>query len=164
MDPSWDRATETPTLEQTVIQSFDEISDELTEEEKRGRIDIRYKKTSGKHVLIELKRSSVNIDVMKLIKQVRKYEQALSKQLRHHGEKGLIEIICLVGKLPGSWDDSPNEETYDKGLLTAANIQLITYQQLITGAELSYQSYLEKDKRGEIQQILDEIDKFDYNA
>ena len=59
LDPSWDRATETPTLEQSVTTTFEKISDRLSEEEKKGRLDIRYKKTSGKHVIIELKRGSV---------------------------------------------------------------------------------------------------------
>ena len=59
LDPSWDRATETPIMERSVTRAFRKISNQLTKEEKRGRLDIRYKKTSGKHVIIELKRASV---------------------------------------------------------------------------------------------------------
>ena len=67
LDPSWDRATETPTLEQSVTTTFEKISDKLSEEEKKGRLDIRYKKTSGKHVIIELKRGSVRTSSDSLI-------------------------------------------------------------------------------------------------
>ena len=73
LDPSWDMATETPYLEQSVATSFKKISDKLTQEEKRGRLDIRYKKTSGKHVIIELKRGSVPTSTDSLMGQVNKY-------------------------------------------------------------------------------------------
>ena len=59
LDPSWDRATETPTMEKTVISAFKEISDNLNDEERKGRLDIKYKKITGKHVIIELKRGSI---------------------------------------------------------------------------------------------------------
>ena len=79
LDPSWDMATETPYLEQSVATSFKKISDKLTGDEKRGRLDIRYKKTSGKHVIIELKRGSVRTSSPRLMEQVDKYIQALDK-------------------------------------------------------------------------------------
>lgn len=162
LDPSWDRATETPRLEETVIPSFDKVSEKLTKEERSGRIDIRYKKISGKHVIIELKRSSVSPDVLDLIKQVRKYKDALKKQLEKDGKSGPVEVVCLVGKLPSNWGN-PDSRRESENILDASNTRLVTYKQLIIDAEVSYRQYLEKGKaRGELQQLLDDIEEFDY--
>ena len=161
LDPSWDRATETPTLEQSVTTTFKKISDKLSNEEKRGRLDIRYKKTSGKHVIIELKRGSVRTSTGALIDQVKKYIRALRKQLREARESESIEAICLVGKELSDWEDSESRQESERSL-EAMHIRVITYQQLIRDAEASYQQYLEKKKdKGRIKKILDEIETFD---
>ena len=161
LDPSWDMATETPYLEQSVTTSFKKISDELTEEEKRGRLDIRYKKTSGKHVIIELKRGSVTTSTDSLIGQVNKYKRALRKQLRAANVNEPIEAVCLVGKEPSDWEDAETRRDFENAL-KALHIRVITYQQLIRDAEVSYQQYLEKSKkRGRIKKLLDEIETHD---
>ena len=79
LDPSWDRATGTPHLEQSVTAAFKKISDKLSNEERKGRIDIRYKKTPGKHVIIELKRGSVGTSSYSLMEQVDKYIQSIEE-------------------------------------------------------------------------------------
>lgn len=161
LDPSWDRATETPTLEQSVATSFDKISDKLTEDEKRGLLDIRYKKTSGKHVIIELKRGSVRTSSPRLMEQVDKYIQALDKQLSDAKEDGAIEAVCLVGKKLTDWETPERQQTSEKSM-EARNIRVITYQQLIRDAEVSYRQYLEKSKkRGRIKKLLYKIETHD---
>ena len=161
LDPSWDRATETPTLEQSVATSFDKISDKLTEDEKRGRLDIQYKKTSGKHVIIELKRGSVRTSSLRLMEQVDKYIQALDKQLSEANEDGAIEAVCLVGKELTDWETPERRQISEKSM-EARNIRVMTYQQLIRDAEVSYRQYLEKSKkRGRIKKLLDEIERFE---
>ena len=161
LDPSWDMATETPTLEKSVTTTFERISDELTPKEKRGRLDIRYKKISGKHVIIELKKATVRTSSFRLMEQVDKYIQALRKQLDEADERGYIEAICLVGKELDDWE-TPERRQVSERSLDERYIRVITYQQLIRDAEASYQKYLEKSKeRGRIQKILDEIETFD---
>ena len=161
LDPSWDRATETPTLEQSVTTTFEKISDKLSEEEKKGRLDIRYKKTSGKHVIVELKRGSVPVSSDSLSGQVYKYIRALRKQLREANEDGAVEAICLVGKELSDGEDSESRQEIERSL-AAKNIRVITYKQLIRDAEASYQHYLEKSKDiGRIRRLLDEIETFD---
>lgn len=164
LDPSWDRATETPTLEQSVATAFKKISDKLNDEEKKGRVDIRYKKTVGKHVIIELKRASVKTSDSILMGQVDIYIQALRKQLRAAKENGSIEAICLVGKELREWDEPERRQDSEKSL-DAKNIRVITYQQLIKDAEASYRQYLEKrTEKGRIKKIMDEIEEFDYTT
>ncbi len=162
LDPSWDMATDTPpTLEQSITTAFDKVSDKLSVEEKRGRPDIRYKKTSGKHVIIELKKGSVSTSTPSLMEQVSKYISALRKQLREADEDGSIEAVCLVGKELRDWEDAESRQEWEKAL-EAKHIRVITYQKLIRDAEASYQKYLEKSKdKGRIKKLLDEIESFD---
>ena len=161
LDPSWDRATETPTLEQSVHTAFDNVSAKLTGEEKRGRLDIQYKKTSGKHVIIELKRGSVRIRSFDIMAQVDKYIRALEKVLKESNESASIETICLVGKELIDWEN-PERRRESERSMEARNIRVITYQQLIKDAEASYRDYLEKrEERGRIKKLLDEIEASD---
>lgn len=164
LDPSWDRATETPTLENNVSSAFKKISDKLTDEEKKGRLDIRYKKISGKHVIIELKRGSVKTSSHRLMEQVDKYMQALGKQLREAEESESIEAICLVGRELSDWETSERRQVSEKSM-GARNIRVVTYQQLIKDAESSYRQYLEKKQdKGRIKKLLDEIEAFDIST
>ncbi len=88
LDPSWDRATETPFMEESIRKSFDKLSRKASEEERGGRIDIRYKKSSGKHIIIELKRANVKTSTSKLLNQVDKYRQAV----RNEAEKASLNF------------------------------------------------------------------------
>jgi len=156
LDPSWDRATEVPAMEESIKDGLGKLK--LTEEERSGRLDIKYKKVSGKHVIIELKRYSVNTKVGELVDQVKKYKKAVKKELQAHNEEGSIEVICLVGSGLSGWDDLESKQE-DERSLSAQDIRVVTYQQLIKDAENSYQSYLETRKeKGRIQELLQAID------
>ena len=158
LDPSWDRATETPEIEQTVKKGFQKVSKKLSEEEKNARIDIRYKKAAGKHIIIELKRASVQVTKGNLSDQVLKYKRALKKQLDLIGETGVvIECVCLLGKLPHGWDDE-TEKQKGEHALAAEDIRIVTYQQLINDAQIMYKNYLEKGtEKGRIRKLLETI-------
>ena len=156
LDPSWDRATEVPVMEESIKDRLGKLR--LTKEEKSERFDIRYKKISGKHIIIELKRDSVNPKVGELMDQVKKYKKAVKKELQAHDEEGSIEVICLVGNELSGWSDLKSKQD-DEQSLSAQDIRVITYQQLIKDAENSYQSYLEKRKeKGRIWKLLQSID------
>ena len=161
LDPSWDRATETPSMEENVRVAFDKISAKATKREKTGRIDIRYKKSSGKHIIIELKRASVRTDTGALLRQTDKYIEALEREAELADDKGSIETICLVGTDLKDWN-TPRRRELSKQTLKPKNIRVITYQQLIHDAEVSYQNYIDKsERRGRISKLLDEIDAYD---
>ena len=147
LDPSWDRATETPTLERSVRLAFNEVK--KNDEEKKGRIDITYKKTSGKHVIIELKRPSVKIaHTLSLVTQVDRYRAALRKELKKAEEDGSVETVCLLGEEPSDWKEKDTREESEK-TLDARNIRIVTYNKLIKDAERSYEEYLVKNKSKE---------------
>ena len=161
LDPSWDRATETAVMEETVRVAFKKIS-EKEDVEETGRIDIRYKKSSGKHIIIELKRASALTETSALIKQVDKYREALGQQIEHAKEEGSIETVCLVGRDLKDWNTRERKRE-SEDTLRPKNIRVITYRQLIRDAEVSYQNYLEKDKeKGRINKLLEAIDVYDY--
>lgn len=158
LDPSWDRATETPSMEKTVRADFERLSKALSQQERDGRIDIRYKKTSGKHVIVELKRATVRTSSWQLGDQVQKYVDALRKQIEEHQEYGPIETVCLLGHLPTDWN-SQNQSQGELSLSTRG-IRVMTYRSLINDAEKSYDQYLHKaEDRGRIKTLLDEIEK-----
>lgn len=164
LDPSWDRATETTFMEESVQNEFDKFEAGLSEEEKRGRIDIKYRKTSGKHVIVELKRPGVKINHYDLLKQVKKYKSALRKLLRSVGRNEPIEVVCLVGESREDWDD-PDGIEQAKTTMAAENARLVFYNQLIEDAYESYQVYTKKNKElSRIYNIVQSIEgKLDDN-
>ena len=160
LDPSWDRATEPPTLEKSVNTSFSKISDK-NNKQKAGRIDIQYRKTSGKYVIIELKRGSVKTSTPKIMEQINPYKDALEKELlkANQEESFSIEAVCIVGKELEDWNN-PKKKQASEQSLDAQNIRVVTYQQLIRDAEISYSQYLKKNEdKSRIRKILDEIDE-----
>lgn len=158
LHPSWERAASNSRIEETVKKEFDKIDAKLTDEEKRGRIDIRYKTAAGKHIIIELKKYKRVVNAIELINQLRKYRDALAKCLRTKfpEEPAQIEMIAILGSPPSPVDsDQENRQ-----LLATIHARYITYDQLILEAERSYEEYLEKDKKiSELIEIVDDLDE-----
>lgn len=161
LDPSWDRATETPTMEQAVNTEFNAINAKLSAEEKAGRVDIRYKKTSGKHVIIELKKASVVTSTHKLQEQVNKYKTGLKKVINaaNPTEVPVIECVCVVGKAPKNWDTTENKIESIRQM-EVAHTRVVTYHQLINEAQSMYNEYLQKHQEaGNILNLIKEIEE-----
>jgi hypothetical protein len=156
LDASWDRATAgTGHLEKSVTDEFKNVTNRLTADEKKGRIDIRYRNSTNKHIIIELKRyvAGYKITTGILFDQVNKYESALKKCLTDSGVNNLsIESICVVGK------DALEDINATNSALKSTNARVITYDQLINHAQSSYSEYLEKNKEvGKIRSLLDKL-------
>ena len=133
LDPSWDRATETtetPFMEQNVQREFDNLDAGLTDEEKRGRFDIKYKMTTGKHVIIELKRADRVLDEHELASQVTKYRDALQKLVWAAGKQEPVEVVCLVGKPLRQWE-VPGGQEESRRTLAIRSIRVVLYDELI---------------------------------
>jgi hypothetical protein len=159
LDPSWDRATGSPRLEQTVKKEFDRsVTSDLTDDELAARIDIRYSTFAGKHVIVELKKHDARTSVYQLSEQIDKYGNALKKALKTvepDNNNWQIEIVCVLGAAPVSRDPDKVAER-----LKLSDARYVTYDQLIHGAQMAYAAYLEKEKRvSEISSLLDEIDQ-----
>jgi hypothetical protein len=157
LDPSWDRATETPLMEQNVRTAFDPIDAGLSDDEKYGRFDIKYKMTSGKHVIIELKRADRELSQFELLEQVEKYGEALRKLAQAIGKNEPVEIVCIVGKPLTQWEN-PEQQERSKQMLASQNIRVVLYQELIEDAYRSYRAFLDKhEEAGSVYELIKNI-------
>ena len=158
LDPMWERATETPVMEQTVDKEFKKINAKLTPDEKKGRLDIKYKNTAGAHVIVELKRPDVKLKTLHLVEQIGKYRTALQKCMETaQKEKESIEIVCILGHYPTDYHDHAAQAT-----LRAYNARIVLYNSLLDQAYKSYSSYLEKNKHtGRLTSLLQSISNND---
>lgn len=158
LNPSWERATRgSERLEQSVTKEFKTVEANLSEEERAGRLDIRYRNTSGVHVIVELKRyqPTYKVDVYDLHRQIDKYCSALKKCLKAiDRENEPISAICIIGEgvLP---PEMSLKEANDK---LAGSGRIITYDTLINNALDSYSEYLEREARvGKLRSLIDQI-------
>ena len=158
LDPSWDRATETPSMEQNVQSAFAKLDAGLTDEEKRGRYDIKYKMTSGKHVIIELKRADRRLDQYDLLKQVEKYGEALRKLVQAIGKNEPVEIVCIVGEPLTQWENAEQKER-SRRTMAEQNVRVVLYDELIEDAYRSYQAFLDKNREaGRVFRLIQNIE------
>lgn len=163
LDPSWERTKGTEHAETVVNKFLKQNSKTLPRDAKKARIDIGYRTTSGKHVIIELKRASIAVPLDDLIKQVRKYRDGARKILEKTTYKDWpIEIICLVGKPPPEWNDSSG--TGKKGVidsLKTVDARIVFYDELLTNAQQAYADYLDEHvKLDKLWGVFDAIDDF----
>ena len=82
LDPSWERTEGTELMERRVDKLFEDVDASLTDEEKRGRLDIAYRKTAGQHVIIELKRPERTVTISEIHRQIEKYTSGMGCRSR----------------------------------------------------------------------------------
>lgn len=158
LDPSWERATEPVEFEKRVHIEFEKI-DKKNIQHKTGRIDLKYRKTTGKHIIIELKRANVRKKMSDIFDQVDPYIKAIKAQLKLSGNNEPVEAICILGKLPLGWEDT-DERKEDEKALQAKNIRVLTYQSLIDQSYALYKEYLDKQtEKGRLLTLLKQIDE-----
>ena len=156
LDPSWERASTDARMEETVMKEIKSLDVQLTPEQKRSRLDIRYRTAAGKHIIIELKKYKRAVEINDLLKQVRKYRTTLTKVLtgKLPGQQHSIEIICILGSPPQPLDE---DETNRKEL-AVVNARYITYDELIQQTRDSYRDYIEgQQKLSRIQELINSI-------
>jgi hypothetical protein len=142
IDPSWERAAGSERMEQRVHKEFKKISAKLNATEKKGRLDIKYRTTAGKHVIIELKRYKVVPSAFDLAKQGGRYRDATTKILKEsRRDTEPVEVVFVLGN-----DTAEHNQEQASRAVAAVNGRIITYEQLIQGAIRAYSEYLEKRK------------------
>jgi hypothetical protein len=142
LHPSWERPTSNTRMEESVAREWDQLR--VSEEERRGRLDIRYATAAGKHIIVELKKADVTVTAPQLVEQLSKYRNALRELLRQRDNEFAphIECVALLGTMPTGM---PPEES-DR-VLAAINARALTYDTLIDEALASYQDYLDASRR-----------------
>ncbi len=162
LDNSWERAAGSDYMEQRLIKEFEEVDVHLNDNERMGRVDIKYKTAAGKHIIVELKRPERVITQGELVDQVTKYFRALRSLLTQIGTPhDPIEIVCVIGQWPDGWAAADDR---DRGLrsLSEYNTRVIHYQELIDRSFKANSEYLEKHKEaGRISKLIAAIRQVD---
>jgi len=142
LDPSWERATGSELMESR-LRAEGVIVDDLTEKEKLGRVDIAYKTTAGKHVIVELKRAGRQMKLLELVEQGQKYVDALKKILAAQGILSPnIEVVFVVGRPLDEETSNPGRVKSSMESISAGS-RIVHYDGLIQGALNSYADYLQ---------------------
>ena len=146
LDPSWERVAGTERMEKSVENALGAAYAKVPEEQKRSRIDIKYRTTGGKHVIIELKRPGASTSTSGLVEQIGKYESAVSGALASLGRPGEpVEFVCVLGRPPKDWQDRDGEKK-SRDALAAYGARIVMYDELVENAQKAYQEYIEKQK------------------
>lgn len=159
LDPSWDRGTEAPIVEQAFRTQFQTIDAGLSQDELDARLDIRYKKASNKHLIIELKKGDRTVKSQEITAQVYKYFSATKKVMATLDQPEPFEIIVLLGNhLDGKNYD---EEVYQatKDALKAYHCRIMYYDELLRNAQNLYSDFLEQNKNlSTLSDIINELE------
>ncbi len=163
LDPAWERTKGSEHAETLVNKFLENNTSKLKGKAKTARIDIGYRTTGGKHVIVELKRASVEVPVDELVAQIRVYRDGARKILEKTTYKNWpIEIICLLGKPPPEWKDASG--TGPSGViatLKTVDARIVFYDELLTNAQSAYADYLEAHmKVDKLWGIFEAIDDF----
>ena len=160
LDPSWERPTSTEAMEISLKRLFDEEVN-LTEDEEKARLDIRFKNFAGKTVIVELKRYDRVVNLGEIVDQVGKYQSGIEKILRKQNPDAspYYEIIVLLGQYIRDYTTPERQETVKK-TLEQFNARVVYYDELISDARNAYSAYFaQKDKLNPILDIFNEIDE-----
>ena len=158
LDPSWERIDGSQIMESRVNQEWDKIDAGLTDDERKGRIDIKYRSSAGKHIIIELKRASVLTSVATLVAQGNKYRQAVIKCAKTMDPSSTpsIDVIFVLGREPSDYSFDPS---YTNLQLQSVNGRVVYYDGLINSAQNSYREYTEK--QATVARIAEIVKKLD---
>jgi len=145
LDPSWERATESELMESRLLGAGVEVPS-LTEKERLGRVDIKYRTTAGKHLIIELKRAGRKMKLLELQEQGQTYVDKLKKiLLTQNKEDPDIEVVFVIGRPVAEEEINPDRVKASMAAISPGS-RIVHYDTLIHGAQKSYSSYMEKSQ------------------
>ena len=159
IDPSWERTGSDSYMEQSINTIFKNIK--LNKEEGSSRIDIKYRTTSGKHVVIELKRPERTLSVFELAQQINKYRTSILDALnRSDPNHGPLEFICVLGKEPKE-NSGPDGPELVRKTMEACSARIVYYDFLLDQARKAYQDYFNvAEKTNKLMGIIKDIEDF----
>lgn len=149
LDPAWERVDGTEYMERNVLNALNTVFKGLTEEEKRARLDLGYRSTSGKHIVIELKKAERIVKLSELVNQIEKYSDAFKKVLSESGHnQEPFEIICVLGRPVDNKDDSDHRERVSE-TIKPWNARIVFYKELIENAYKAYNEFITANQQSQ---------------
>ena len=157
LDPAWERATRSESMEHRLVQKK-VFGDGEEKSRLLGRVDIKYRTTAGKHIIIELKRANRKINLVDLEEQGRRYVDGLRAVLldmnvRHPD----IEVIFVIGKPLDEEASNPDRLRLAMDAISRGS-RVIHYDTLMLKAEQMYQEFLDRSSSFDtVTRIVDQI-------
>lgn len=157
LDAAWERATDSEIMESRLIDEG-VITDDLTEKERLGRVDIAYRTNAGKHIIVELKKAGRKMKLLELQEQGQTYVDKLRKILLAQGDNSPnIEVVFVIGKPVDDERDNPDRVKASMNAISPGS-RIEHYDSLIQGAQNAYSEYLKKSKElDRLEKIVDRI-------
>ncbi len=157
LDPAWERATSSAVME-TRLTTDGVLTQDMTEKEKLGRVDIAYRTMAGKHIIVELKRVNRKMKLLELPEQGQTYVDKLKKILLAQGDPTPnIEVVFVLG-VPIDEEGNNPERLKSSMAAISAGSRVVHYDSLIQGAQMAYSEYLNKSKQlDKLERIVDRI-------
>lgn len=159
LDPTWERATDSARIEETLKREYKVFASNLSDDESKGRLDIRYKTSAGAHIIVELKKAGRRMSLPDLQEQGQKYKSALSKCLEKTGKSNPdIQIVFVLGMPVLEAENPALGEGYVRKTLAPLGARVVYYEEMIENANKAYSEYLEQSKKmDKLDAILDQI-------
>jgi hypothetical protein len=156
LDPSWGRASRTDKMERWIQMDFVDDETDSIQDEEIGRVDLKYVRTAGKHVLIDLKHTEYEPTLSGLRSQAEEYRTKVRTLLQKSGRADEpIELVFVAGRAPTEDIDDD-----DAGL---ENGRVVTYDNLLADARESYEEYLRnRDEAGRVSRLIKRIGETDF--
>ena len=146
LDPAWERATGSDLMESRLLAEGVVVND-LTEKERLGRVDIKYRTMAGKHIIVELKKVRRKMKLLELQDQGQTYVDKLKKILLAANETTPnIEVVFVIGQ-PVDEEGSNPERLKSSMAAVSPGSRIVHYDTLIDGARKAYAEYLEKSQQ-----------------
>lgn len=157
LDPSWDRVTGSELMESRLLEEGVVIAD-LAEKERLGRVDIKYKTTAGKHIIVELKKARRKMRLIDLQEQGQTYVDKVTKILRSQSEPTPnIEVVFVIGTPVDEEASNPGRLKSSMDAVSPGS-RIIHYDTLIRSAQSAYSAYIEKgEELNSLERLINKI-------
>lgn len=160
LDPMWERASSDQRIERDFKKELSK-SEVAKHDLKTGRADITYKTSAGSHLIVELKRVSVEAKVSELVEQAKKYRECLAVVLSKQGDSNpKIKVMFVLGNQVNEEKKPGVPDNYFDDQLRSIDAEIKYYEKLILGAKNAYEHYLTvADRVDKLDAILERLSK-----
>ncbi len=155
VDSRWEYKQYETHTEKTLTKYLREV---VPDTDEGARFDIGYRNTSGRFIVMELKKPGLTVNAEKLINQGEKYYLALKEYFSQHPDESptgepdpYIDVIFVV-------DKSPSFHALHDNRLKQINGRVLTYQGIVRQAYAAYEEYLQASQSvSRIDEILQDM-------